>query len=151
MTTAQRVPVVLMVEDDPGDALMVTEALERSATPPRLYVAGDGEQALAYLRREGEHADAARPDLILMDLNMPRLDGRETLSIIKADKALRAIPVVLFTTSDAAGDVLASYQSHANAYVTKPLDLEGLENAVEEIGRFHTTISTLLPPEPGPV
>ncbi len=73
------------------------------------------------------------------------------MSIIKADKALRAIPVVLFTTSDAAGDVLASYQSHANAYVTKPLDLEGLENAVEEIGRFHTTISTLLPPEPGPV
>src|SRR5689334_14825473 len=127
-----RVPTVLLVEDDPGDVLMITEALERTPQPPRLQVAGDGEQALAILRRSAGQIGSTRPDLILMDLNMPRMDGREALALIKADESLRTIPVVVFTTSDAGVDVLDSYQSHANAFVTKPLDLAALEHAVEE-------------------
>ncbi len=142
-----RTPVVLLVEDDPGDVLMVTEALERSENPPLLHVAGDGQEALEFLHREGDHADATRPDLILLDLNMPRMDGRQTLAHLKADPALKAIPVVVFTTSDAEADVLHSYHSYASAFVTKPLDLEDLETAVDQIGRFYITVSTLLPPE----
>jgi CheY-like chemotaxis protein len=136
-----RVPVVLLVEDDPGDVLMVTEALERSENPPLLYVAGDGQEALDILNQE----DTERPDLILLDLNMPRMDGREALAALKADERLRAIPVVVFTTSDAEADVLASYQRHANAYVTKPLDLEALESVVDQIGHFYMGVSKLLP------
>ena len=136
-----RVPLILLVEDDPGDVLMVTEALERSHRPPRLLVAGDGQEAMDLLQ-----AGAERPDLILLDLNMPRMDGRETLARIKADDRLRAVPVVVFTTSEAEADVLASYQGHANAYVTKPLDLEALDHVVEQIGRFYTDVTRLLPP-----
>ncbi|MDP9830074.1 response regulator [Kineosporia succinea] len=142
-----RIPVVLLVEDDPGDVLMITEALERVETPPRLHVVGDGQEGLDYLQRVGPHAGAPRPDLILLDLNMPRMDGRETLAAIKSDQALRAIPVVVFTTSDAESDVLASYQSFASAFITKPLDLDKLEIVVAQIQRFYTGISTLLPPE----
>lgn len=139
---AARVPVVLLVEDDPGDVLMITEALERSQQPPQLQVAGDGQEALDMLTADG----STPPDLILLDLNMPRMDGRQALAAIKADEQLRAIPVVVFTTSDAEADVLASYQRHANAYVTKPLDLDAMENVVEQIGRFYTDVSALLPP-----
>ena len=142
-----RVPVVLLVEDDPGDVLMVTEALERSQVPPVLYVAGDGHEAMQFLYRDGEHARAPRPDLILLDLNMPRMDGRETLAAIKANEWLRAIPVVVLTTSDAEADVLTSYQRHASAFVTKPMDLEDLETVVDQISHFYTGICTLLPPE----
>ncbi|MCD5315233.1 response regulator [Kineosporia babensis] len=142
-----RIPVVLLVEDDPGDVLMITEALERASVPPQLHVAGDGQAGLEFLRREGSHADAPRPDLILLDLNMPRLDGREALAAIKSEERLRAIPVVVFTTSDAESDVLASYHGHASAFVTKPLDLDKLEAVVEQINRFFTTVSTILPPD----
>jgi CheY-like chemotaxis protein len=131
--------VVLLVEDDPGDVLMITEALERSRRPPELHVAGDGQEALDVLR------GTLRPDLILLDLNMPRMDGRETLAALKGDERLRAIPVVVFTTSEAETDVLASYQRHANAYVTKPLDLEALESVVDQIGHFYMGVSKLLP------
>jgi CheY-like chemotaxis protein len=142
-----RTPVVLLVEDDPGDVLIVTEALERSQIPPLLHVAGDGHDAMQFLHREGRHVGAPRPDLILLDLNMPRMDGRETLAAVKADERLRAIPVVVLTTSDAETDVLNSYQSHASAYVTKPMDLEDLEAVVDQIGRFYAGVSALLPPE----
>ncbi|MBT0770162.1 response regulator [Kineosporia sp. J2-2] len=145
----ERVPVVLLVEDDPGDVLMVTEALERSLHPPKLHVAGDGQEAIDFLRGAGPDGQGRmnRPDLILLDLNMPRLDGRETLAALKADERLRAVPVVVFTTSDAETDVLASYQRHASAYVTKPLDLDALESVVDQIGRFYLDVSSLLPPE----
>ncbi|GLY15376.1 two-component system response regulator [Kineosporia sp. NBRC 101677] len=127
---------------------MITEALERASTPPDLHVAGDGQAALEFLRREGPHTGAPRPDLILLDLNMPRLDGREALTAIKAEERLRAIPVVVFTTSDAESDVLASYHRHASAFVTKPLDLDKLEAVVEQINHFYTGVSTVLPHDP---
>ncbi|MCE0536530.1 response regulator [Kineosporia rhizophila] len=146
--TRSRVPVVLLVEDDPGDVLMITEALERASTPPDLHVAGDGQAALEFLRREGPHAGAPRPDLIVLDLNMPRLDGREALTAIKSEERLRAIPVVVFTTSDAESDVLASYHRHASAFVTKPLDLDKLEAVVDQINHFYTDVSTVLPHDP---
>ncbi len=138
-----RVPVVLLVEDDPGDVLLVTEALERSEHPPLLQVANDGQEALDLL-----HGSGPRPDLILLDLNMPRLDGRETLAALKADRELRAIPVVVLTTSDAESDVLASYQRYASSYVTKPMDLDDMETVVDQIGRFYTGVSALLPHQP---
>ena len=142
-----RTAVLLLVEDDPGDVLIVTEALENSGLPVMLHVVGDGQEALEFLRREGQHADVPRPDLIVLDLNMPRMDGRQALAQIKADPQLRAIPVVVFTTSDAESDVLASYHSYASAFVTKPLNLEELETVVAQIGRFYTGVSALLPPE----
>nr|WP_269810137.1 response regulator [Kineosporia rhizophila] len=138
----------MLVEDDPGDVLMITEALERASTPPDLHVAGDGQAALEFLRREGPHAGAPRPDLIVLDLNMPRLDGREALTAIKSEERLRAIPVVVFTTSDAESDVLASYHRHASAFVTKPLDLDKLEAVVDQINHFYTDVSTVLPHDP---
>jgi CheY-like chemotaxis protein len=142
-----RIPVILLVEDDPGDVLLITEALERSQVPPRLHVAADGQEALEFLHRTGLPTDVPRPDLILLDLNMPRMDGRQVLAAVKADPRLRAIPVVVLTTSDAEADVLHSYHAHASAFVTKPLDLDDLETVVDQIGRFFTSISTLLPPE----
>jgi CheY-like chemotaxis protein len=147
VTLPPRVPLVLLVDDDPGDVLMIREALERAHRPPRLQVAADGEEALAFLRREGAHAHSPRPDLILMDLNMPRLDGRQALAAIKEDDQLRAIPVVILTTSDAESDVLASYQHHASAFVTKPIDLDALDAVMDQIDHFYTTVSALLPPE----
>ncbi|GAB3254725.1 response regulator [Kineosporia babensis] len=142
-----RVPVVLLVEDDPGDVLMITETFERAARPPVLHRVEDGQEGLDFLYRKGRYATVPRPDLILLDLNMPRLDGRQLLDVIKADTALRAIPVVVFTTSDAEADVLSSYQRHANAYVTKPIDLAGFETVIDRIERFYTATSALLPLE----
>ncbi|GAA3620621.1 response regulator [Kineosporia mesophila] len=150
MTEESRIPVVLLVEDDPGDVLMITEALERSGRPPVLHVAGNGHEAPDYLRRVGTHAGAVRPDLILLDLNMPRMDGREFLRRIKADPQFRAVPVVVLTTSNAEADVRGSYQGHASAFVTKPLNLDALEDVVEQISRFYTTTSILLPLEQTP-
>src|SRR6476661_9842436 len=115
---------VLLVEDDPGDVLMTQEAFEEHKVRNRLTVVSDGAEALAYLRREGEYADAIRPDLILLDLNLPRRDGREVLEEIKSDERLHQIPVVVLTTSQSEEDVLRSYQLHANAYVTKPVDFD---------------------------
>jgi CheY-like chemotaxis protein len=136
---------VLLVEDDPGDVLMTQEAFEEHKVHNRLNIVNDGVDALAYLRREGEYADAARPDLILLDLNLPRMDGREVLSKIKNDHSLRQIPVVVLTTSQADEDVLRSYQLHANAYVTKPVDFERFIAVVRQIDEFFVSVVKLPP------
>lgn len=136
---------VLLVEDDPGDVLMTQEAFEEHKVHNRLNIVNDGVDALAYLRREGEYADAARPDLILLDLNLPRMDGREVLSKIKNDHSLRQIPVVVLTTSQAEEDVLRSYQLHANAYVTKPVDFERFIAVVRQIDEFFVSVVKLPP------
>ena len=134
---------ILVVDDDDADALMISEALE--AAQPRASVerVTDGREALDYLRREGAYAEAQRPDLILLDLNMPRMDGRETLAAIKGDDELKAIPVVILTTSGAAPDIVASYQHRANAYVTKPFGLDDFEATVRQIDRFYREVATL--------
>lgn len=131
---------VLLVEDDPGDVLMTQEAFADHKLVSNLRVVSDGEQALAYLRREGEHADAPRPDLVLLDLNLPRVDGREVLAAIKADESLKTIPVVVLTTSEAEQDVVDSYRLHANAYVTKPVDFSQFLNVVRQIDDFFLTV-----------
>ena len=137
-----RVINVLLVEDDPGDVLMTREAFEEYLHN-RLDVVSDGSEALAYLRREGEYADAPRPDLILLDLNLPRRDGREVLAEVKADDSLRHIPVIVLTTSRADEDVLRSYQLHANAYVTKPVDFDGFIEAIRQIDHFFVSVVQL--------
>ncbi|MGW4213287.1 response regulator [Lentzea sp. NPDC004789] len=134
---------VLLVEDDPGDALMTQEAFEHHKIRNTLHVVKDGVEALAFLRREGEFADAPRPGLILLDLNLPRKDGREVLAEVKADAELRSIPVVVLTTSDAEEDILRSYSLHANAYVTKPVDFERFIEVVRQIDDFFVTVVKL--------
>ena len=136
---------VLLVEDDPGDVLMTREAFEEHKVGNRLNVVSDGVDALAYLRKEDPYQKAARPDLILLDLNLPRRDGREVLEEIKNDASLRQIPVVVLTTSQADEDVLRSYQLHANAYVTKPVDFERFVKVVKQIDEFWLTIVRLPP------
>jgi CheY-like chemotaxis protein len=133
---------VLLVEDDPGDVLMTREAFEETLRN-RLDVVSDGAAALDYLHHEEPYADAPRPDLILLDLNLPRRDGREVLQEIKADPDLRHIPVIVLTTSQAEEDVLRSYQLHANAYVTKPVDFEGFIEAVKQIDHFFLSVVQL--------
>jgi CheY-like chemotaxis protein len=135
---------ILVVDDDDADALMIEEALAGSdEMHSRVERVTDGREALDYLRREGRYADASRPDLILLDLNMPRMDGRETLAAIKSDDRLKAIPVVILTTSGAAPDIVASYQQRANAYVTKPFGLDDFESTVRQIDRFYREVATL--------
>jgi CheY-like chemotaxis protein len=134
---------VLLVEDDPGDTLMIREAFEDNKVRNRLTCVTDGVQALDFLHRRGDHAGAARPDLILLDLNLPRKDGREVLAEIKADDDLRTIPVVVLTTSQAEEDVLRSYELHANAYVTKPVDFERFIEVVRQIDNFFVTVVKL--------
>ena len=134
---------VLLVEDDPGDTLMIREAFEDNKVRNRLTCVTDGVQALEFLRHEGEHADVPRPDLILLDLNLPRKDGREVLAEIKSDDALSTIPVVVLTTSQAEEDVLRSYELHANAYVTKPVDFERFIDVVRQIDDFFLTVVKL--------
>ena len=134
---------ILLVEDDPGDVLITTEALEQSKLANNLHTVENGEEAVAFLRREGEYADAVRPDLVLLDLNLPRRDGREVLAEIKADPELRRIPVVVLTTSSSEEDVLRSYQLHANAYVTKPVDFEGFIEAIKQIDHFFVSVVQL--------
>ena len=136
---------VLLVEDDPGDVLMTQEAFEEHKVRNTLNVVSDGVEALAYLRREGEHADAPRPDLILLDLNLPRVDGREVLQVIKNDEDLRRIPVVVLTTSQADEDILRSYSLHANAYVTKPVDFDSFIAVVRQIDEFFVSVVKLPP------
>ena len=134
---------ILVVDDDDADALMIEEALE--ATDPHSAVrrVTDGREALDYLRRVGKFADAHRPDLILLDLNMPRMDGRETLEAIKKDDQFKAIPVVILTTSGATPDIVSSYQHRANAYVTKPFGLDDFESTVRQIDRFYREVAVL--------
>ena len=131
---------VLLVEDDPGDVLMTREAFEDFTVDNTLYVVCDGVEAMAFLRREASYADAPTPDLVLLDLNLPRMDGREVLAAIKNDAALRQIPVVVLTTSEAEEDVRRSYQLHANAYVTKPVDFDRFVDVVRAIDDFFVTV-----------
>lgn len=134
---------ILVVDDDDADALMIEEALESSEMHTTVNRVVDGREALDYLRRTGDHPQAHRPDLILLDLNMPRMDGRETLAAIKTDDALKAIPVVILTTSGAAPDIVSSYQHRANAYVTKPFGLDDFEATVRQIDRFYREVAVL--------
>ena len=134
---------VLLVEDDPGDVLMTKEALEAHKVTNQLHVVQDGADAMSFLRREGEYASVPRPDLVLLDLNLPRMDGRQVLAAIKSDPDLANIPVVVLTTSEAEEDVLRSYSLHANAYVTKPVDFERFIDVVRKIDDFFVTVVRL--------
>ncbi|MGD9647428.1 MAG: response regulator [Pirellulales bacterium] len=134
---------ILLVEDNPGDVRLTLEALHEGKVKNNLVVARDGEEALAVLRRQGPHAGAPRPDLILLDLNLPKKDGREVLAEIKADDDLKCIPVVVLTTSKSEEDVLRSYQLNANCYITKPVDLEQFIRVVRAIEDFWLTLVVL--------
>ncbi|WP_192257433.1 response regulator [Mesorhizobium silamurunense] len=137
---------ILLVEDNPGDARLTIEALRDAKVRNELNVAQDGVEAMAILRREGQYADAPRPDLILLDLNLPRMDGRQVLAEIKEDENLRRIPVAVLTTSQAERDIIASYNLHANCYITKPVDLDEFVRVVQGIEYFWLSI-VRLPPE----
>jgi CheY-like chemotaxis protein len=134
---------VLLVEDDEGDVLMTREALDEGKVFNRLSVVGDGVEAIAYLRREQPYADATRPDLVLLDLNLPKRDGRQVLEEVKADPDLRRIPIVVLTTSEAEEDVLRSYDLHANAYVTKPVDFDRFVEVIRQIDEFFISVVRL--------
>ena len=134
---------ILLVEDNPADVLLTQEALADSKLSLKLATVKDGEEALAYLQRQGEYADAPVPDLILLDLNLPRKDGRELLEDIKRDPALKVIPVVILTTSEAEEDVLRSYELHANCYITKPVRFDQFIKVVGSIQEFWFTIVKL--------
>ncbi len=136
---------VLLIEDDPGDALMIREAFDHHDIRHNLHHVADGVEAIRFLRREAEYADAPRPDLVLLDLNLPRMDGREVLRDVKGDPALRAIPVVVLTTSEADEDILRSYELHANAYVTKPVDLERFMDVMRMTDDFFGNVVKLPP------
>lgn len=134
---------ILLVEDNPGDVRLTEEALREGKVVNHLSVAADGVEALAFLRREGANANQPRPDLVLLDLNLPRKDGREVLSEIKSDPDLRRIPVVVLTTSKAEEDVLRSYNLHANCYITKPVDLDQFIRVVKSIDEFWLSVVRL--------
>ncbi|MEU4810543.1 response regulator, partial [Nocardia fluminea] len=131
---------ILLVEDDPGDELMTREAFEDNKIGNTLHVVRDGQEALDFIYRVGAYADAPRPDLILLDLNLPKYDGRQVLEKIKADPELSHIPVVVLTTSAAEEDILRSYKLHANAYVTKPVDLDQFIAAIRQIDEFFVQV-----------
>jgi chemotaxis family two-component system response regulator Rcp1 len=130
---------VLLVEDSPGDVRLTQEAFRDANMSIHLHVASDGVEAMAFLRKEGSYQDAPRPDLILLDLNLPRMDGREVLTHIKADPGLRSIPTVILTTSDSEVDIVNSYQLQANCYLSKPVQLDAFEILVKSINDFWLT------------
>jgi CheY-like chemotaxis protein len=134
---------ILLVEDDPGDELITREAFEHNKIKNTLHVARDGQEGLDFLYRRGPYTDAPTPDLILLDLNLPKYDGRQLLEKIKSDDQLCHIPVVVLTTSSAEEDILRSYKLHANAYVTKPVDLDQFMNAVRQIDEFFVQVVRL--------
>jgi two-component system, chemotaxis family, response regulator Rcp1 len=134
---------VLLVEDSPGDVRLTREAFKDAKVHINLHVASDGAKAIAFLKREGEYAKAPRPDLILLDLNLPKKDGREVLGEIKQDSSLKTIPVVILTTSSSEADILRSYQLHANCYITKPVGLEGFLTVVRSIDSFWLSVVRL--------
>lgn len=136
---------ILLVEDNPGDVRLTREALREGKVRNNLNVVDDGVKALAYLRREGEYAGASRPDLILLDLNLPRMSGREVLAAVKADPELRSIPVVVLTSSQAEQDIMKAYELNVNCYVTKPVDLDQFIAVVKAIEDFWFTIVRLPP------
>jgi two-component system, chemotaxis family, response regulator Rcp1 len=134
---------ILLVEDNPGDVRLTQEALREGKVANNLSVASDGVEALSFLRREGKFSGATRPDLVLLDLNLPRKDGREVLAAVKNDPDLMRIPIVVLTTSKAEEDVLKSYELHANCYITKPVDLEQFIRVVKSIDDFWLTVVRL--------
>jgi two-component system, chemotaxis family, response regulator Rcp1 len=134
---------VLLVEDSPGDVRLTQEAFRDAELSIRLHVATDGVEAMAFLRRQGVNANAPRPDIILLDLNLPKMDGREVLAHIKEDASLKTIPTVILTTSEAEVDIVKSYQLHANCYLSKPVQLESFEALVKSIKCFWLTDVTL--------
>lgn len=136
---------ILLVEDNPGDVRLTIEALKEAKVRNRLSVVSDGVEALAFLRNEGAFAEAPRPDLILLDLNLPKKDGREVLTEIKADSDLKVIPVVVLTTSHAERDLLQAYESHANCYITKPVDFQQFLIVIKSIESFWLSIVKLPP------
>jgi chemotaxis family two-component system response regulator Rcp1 len=138
---------VLLVEDSPGDVRLTQEAFQAVNVAVRLHVAKDGVEAMAFLKHEGVYADAPRPDLTLLDLNMPRMDGRELLALIKSDDSLKTIPIVILTTSDAEGDIVKSYQLHANSYLCKPVQWSAFESLVKSINDFWLTKAKLPQPQ----
>lgn len=136
---------ILLVEDNPGDVRLTREVLKDGKLRNNLFVCGDGEEALDFLRQRGKHADAVRPDLVLLDLNLPRKSGREVLAEVKEDPELKSIPIVVLTTSAAEQDILQSYNLHANCYITKPVDLPQFMNVVNFIYDFWLEIVKLPP------
>ncbi|MEW5728658.1 MAG: response regulator [Pseudomonadota bacterium] len=136
---------ILLVEDNPGDARLAQEALKEGRMPSRLKVVVDGVEAMSYLRREGGYGEAPRPHLVLLDLNLPRKDGRQVLAEMKADPELRRIPVVVLTTSQADQDIMRSYDLHANCYITKPVDLDRFISVVRSIEEYWCSVVTLPP------
>ena len=134
---------VLLVEDSPGDVRLTREAFKDAKLHINLHVAMDGTEAMAFLLREGKHANAPRPDLILLDLNLPKKDGREVLAEIKESATLRSIPVVILTTSASETDILRSYECHANCYISKPVDLDGFLDVVRSIDGFWLSVVQL--------
>jgi CheY-like chemotaxis protein len=134
---------ILLVEDSPGDIRLTQEAFREAKVRNNLHVATDGEEAMAFLRREGKHANAPRPGLILLDLNLPKKDGRAILAEIKEDDSLMTIPVVVLTTSSVEADILKSYQLHANCYITKPVNLDGFAKVIQSVDSFWLSIVQL--------
>jgi chemotaxis family two-component system response regulator Rcp1 len=134
---------VLLVEDSPGDVRLTREAFKDAKVHINLHVAVDGAEAMAFLGREGKHANVPRPDLILLDLNLPKKDGREVLEEIKENPSLKSIPVVILTTSASEEDILRSYRLHANCYITKPVDLDGFLKVVKSIDNFWLSVVRL--------
>ncbi|MCP4353707.1 MAG: response regulator [Desulfobacterales bacterium] len=136
---------ILLVEDNPGDVRLTQEAFKEGNVPSILYVAEDGVKATDFLHCKGEYADAIRPDIILLDLNLPRKDGREVLAEIKADEELKQIPVVVISTSQADNDIMKTYKLHGNCYITKPVDLDSFIDMVKNIEKFWLDIVKLPP------
>jgi CheY-like chemotaxis protein len=134
---------ILLVEDSPGDVQLTREAFKDAKVHINLHVAKDGAEAIAFLERDGEHAHVPRPDLILLDLNLPKKDGRAVLAEIKEDPNLKSIPIVILTTSASEEDILRSYQLHANCYITKPVDLDGFLKVVKSIDNFWLSVVNL--------
>ncbi len=136
---------ILLVEDSPGDVRLTQEAFRGAGSLINLHVAIDGVAAMAFLRREGSHSQAPRPDFILLDLNLPKMDGREVLALIKEDSGLKSIPTIILTTSEAEVDVLKSYQLQANCYLNKPVQLDAFETVVKTVNDFWLTMAKLPP------
>ena len=136
---------ILLVEDNPGDVVLAQEALKESKVRNKLFVVDDGVEAIAFLRKEGKYAGASRPDLILLDLNLPRKSGREVLAEVKIDEDLKRIPVVVLTVSKAEEDIIKCYNHHANCYITKPLDFNQFMEVTKSIEEFWLTIVKLPP------
>jgi CheY-like chemotaxis protein len=143
LTPAAKAIDILLIEDDPGDELIIREVFEHNKFHNTLHIARDGQEGLDYVYRRGKHQDAPQPDLILLDLNLPKYDGRQLLERFKSDPDLCHIPIVVLTTSAADEDILRSYQLHANAYVTKPVDLHQFMRAVRQIDEFFVQVVRL--------